>query len=175
MIVFSTMINTTFTLPDDPQELKRIIETQQRRYDLEIDLLREQIRLLYARIFGKKSEKGKVDSSSVQLPLFDMSEPEVEPEKETTEVPAHTREKAGRKKLPENLPRVEVVHDIPEEKKVCACGGEMSRIGEDVSEKLDIIPAVIRVIRHIRPKYACKHCEGIETEGPAVKIAVHPD
>ena len=168
------MINTTSTLPDDPQELKRIIETQQRRYEREIDLLREQIRLLYARIFGKKSEKGKVDPSSVQLPLFDMPEPEVEPEKETTEVPAHTREKAGRKKLPENLPRVEVVHDIPEEEKVCACGGEMSRIGEDVSEKLDIIPAVIRVIRHIRPKYACKHCEGIESEGSVVKIAPVP-
>lgn len=168
------MINTTSTLPDDPQELKRIIETQQRRYEREIDLLREQVRLLYARIFGKKSEKGKVDPSSVQLPLFDMPEPEVEPEKETTEVPAHTREKAGRKKLPENLPRVEVVHDIPEEEKVCDCGGEMSRIGEDVSEKLDIIPAVIRVIRHIRPKYACKHCEGIETAGPAVKIAPVP-
>ena len=110
------MINTTFTLPDDPQELKRIVETQQHRYEREIDLLREQIRLLYARIFGKKSEKGKVDPSSVQLPLFDMPEPEVEPEKETTEVPAHTREKASRKRLPENLPRVEVVHDIPEER-----------------------------------------------------------
>ena len=168
---------TTTTLPDDPQELKRIIaelQNAQHRYEQENDLLREQVRLLYARIFGKKSEKGKIDPESVQLPLFDMPEPESDPEKETAEVPAHTREKAGRKKLPETLPRVEVVHDIPEEEKVCACGGEMSRIGEDVSEKLDIVPAVIRVIRHIRPKYACKHCEGIETEGPVVKIAPPP-
>jgi transposase len=164
------MLKDTTTLPDELSELKRIVH----RYEQENDLLREQIRLLYARIYGKKSEKGNRDPESVQLPLFDMPEPEVEPEKETTEVPAHTREKAGRKKLPENLPRVEVVHDIPEEAKVCACGGEMSRIGEDVSEKLDIIPAVIRVIRHIRPKYACKHCEGIETEGPVVKIAAAP-
>jgi len=171
------MINTPSTLPDDPQELKRIIAELQRvqdRYEHENDLLREQIRLLYARIFGKKSEKGKADPESAQLPLFDMPEPEVEQEKETVEVPAHTREKAGRKKLPGNLPRVDVVHDIPEEEKTCACGGEMSRIGEDVSEKLDIIPAVIRVVRHIRPKYACKHCEGIETEGPVVKIAPAP-
>ena len=171
------MISATPTLPDAPQELKRIIaelQSTQHRYEQEIDLLREQIRLLYARIFGKKSEKGKIDPSSVQLPLFDMPEPEVEPEKEAVEVPAHTREKAGRKKLPESLPRVEVVHDIPEEEKACVCGGEMSQIGEDVSEKLDIIPAVIRVIRHIRPKYACKHCEGIETEGPVVKISPAP-
>jgi len=170
MVVSFVMTNTPSTLPDDPLELKRIVH----RYEQENDLLREQIRLLYARLFGKKSEKGKIDSSSAQLPLFDMPEPEVEPEKETTEIPAHTREKKGRKKLPENLPRVEVVHDIPEEEKVCACGGEMSRIGEDVSEKLDIIPAVIRVIRHIRPKYACKHCEGLETEGSVVKIAPPP-
>ncbi len=50
----------------------------------------------------------------------------------------------------------------------------MSMTGEDISEKLDIILAVIRVIRHIRPEYACKHCEGIETEGPVVKIAPLP-
>ena len=171
------MLKDTAILPDDPSELKGIIaqlQGSQHRYERENDLLREQIRLLYARIYGKKSEKGKMDPDSVQLSLFDMPEPEIEPEKKEVEVPAHTREKSGRKKLPASLPRVEVVHDVPEEEKVCACGGEMSRIGEDVSEKLDIIPAVIRVIRHIRPKYACKHCEGIETEGSVVKIAPAP-
>ena len=164
------MINATSTLPDDLQELKQIV----RRYEHENNLLREQVRLLYARIFGKKSEKGAADSTSVQLPLFDMPEPEVEPEKEKIEVEPHTRQKAGRKKLPENLPRVDVIHDIPEEEKVCACGATMSRIGEDVAEKLDIIPAVIQVIRNVRPKYACKHCEGIETKGAVVKIAPVP-
>ena len=164
------MTITTSTLPDDPLELKRIVH----HYEQEVDLLREQIRLLYARLFGKKSEKGKADASSVQLPLFDMPEPEAKPEKETIPIPAHTREKSGRKKLPESLPRIEVVHDIAEEEKVCACGEEMEKIGQDISEKLDIIPAVIRVIRHIRPKYACKHCEGIETEGPVIKIAPTP-
>ncbi len=107
MVVFFTMLSATSTLPDDPQELKRIIaelQSTQHRYEQENDLLREQIRLLYARIFGKKGEKGKVDPSFVQLPLFDMPEPEVEPEKEAVEVPTNTREKAGRKKPPENLP-----------------------------------------------------------------------
>lgn len=172
------MIHDTSTLPDSPQELKQIIvrlQGDQHRYEQEIDLLREQVRLLYARIFGKKSEKGAIDdSAAVQLPLFDMPEPEAEPEKKEVEVHGHTREKAGRKKLPDNLPRVEVVHDIPEEEKICACGCMMSRIGEDVSEKLDIIPAVIQVIKHIRPKYSCKSCEGLETEGSVVKIAPVP-
>ena len=101
------MTQDTSTLPDDLQELKRLL----RRSEKENELLREQVRLLYAKLFGKKSEKAGPDPTGVQLPLFDMPEPEAEPEKEEVEVPAHTREKAGRKKLPEALPRVEVVHD----------------------------------------------------------------
>ncbi len=76
--------------------------------------------------------------------------------------------------MPESLPRVEVVHDIDEEEKVCGCGAALERIGEEVSEKLDIIPAIIRVIRHIRPKYGCRSCEGLEDDGPTIKIAPVP-
>ncbi len=104
-----------------------------------------------------------------------MPEPEnIEPEKETVAIEAHQRQKRGRKALPKDLPRVEVIHDIDESKKVCGCGTHLSRIGEEVSEKLDIIPAVIRVICHIRPKYACRHCEGLGTQGATVKIALPP-
>lgn len=156
-------------LPDDPLALQKIIVG----YEKENHLLREQIRLLYARIYGKKSEKG-TPSCGVQLPLFDMPEPEVEPQPEAREVAAHQRQKPGRKPLPAELPRVEVVHDIAESDKVCACGSPLSRIGEETSEKLDIIPAVIQVIKIVRPKYACKHCEGLETEGAVVKIAPAP-
>ena len=168
------MKTTTSTLPDDPAELKEIIVKLKERYEKEIDLLHEQIRLLYAKIFGKKSEKGGGENAGIQLLLFDMPEPEVDEEKKEIIVPPHTRQKPGRKKLPEILPRVEVVHDIPEAEKVCACGHELSRIGEDTSEKLDIIPSVIQVIKIIRPKYACKHCEGLETEGSVIKIAPVP-
>lgn len=171
-------MNTDFsTLPDDLDELKKIIlrlQRDQHRFAQENDLLREKVRLLYARLFGKKSEKGTDEPAGVQLPLFDMPEPENEPAPEAIAVPSHIRQKPGRKKLPEDLPRVEVVHDIPEEEKVCACGASLARIGEDVAEKLDIIPAIIQVIRHIRPKYACKQCEGLETEGAVVKIAPPP-
>ena len=165
------------TLPDDPQELKRIIarlSREQYRYSQENNLLRERIRLLYAKLFGKKSEKSG-SGLSPQLPLFDMPEPELlEPERETTQVEAHSRAKRGRKPLPEDLPRIEVIHDIEEAEKLCGCGARLTRIGEEVSEKLDIIPAVIQVIRHVRPKYACKTCEGLETADCAVKIAPPP-
>jgi transposase len=127
-----------------------------------------------ARLYGKKSEKMAADATSVQLPLFDMPEPDVEPEPEKVEVQPHTRGKAGRKKLPESLPRVDMIHDIPEEAKVCACSVAMSRIREDVAEKPDIIPATIQVVRNIWPKYACKQCEGLDTQGAVVKIAPVP-
>lgn len=151
------------SLPDNLEQLKQN------------DLLRERIRLLYAKLFGKKSEKYVADGQNPQLPLFDMPEPtEIEPEEEAVEIGAHQRHKRGRKPLPEDLPRVDVIHDIDENEKVCGCGTHLSKIGEDVSEKLDIIPAVIRVIRHIRPKYACRQCEGLETKGATVKIAPPP-
>ncbi len=176
------MISDTSKLPDDPAELKKIIielqEVNQQRQDIlkkRIDLLHEELRLAYAKFFGPKSEV--FQGLNPQLPLFDMPEPddiEEEQEEEKVEIPAHSRKKKGRKALPEDLPRVEVVHDISEEEKVCPCGSHLSRIGEEVSEKLDLIPAVIRVIKHIRPKYSCKSCEGIEDEGATVKIAPVP-
>jgi transposase len=83
------MLKTAKTLPDDPAELKRIILETERRYEKENELLREQIRLLQAQMFGKKSEKGAADSGAVPLPLFDMPEPEIEPEPEQVEVTPH--------------------------------------------------------------------------------------
>ena len=178
----STMISTPSTLPDDPAELKKIIvqltaekESLREQYESETELLREQLRKLFDQLFGRKSEK--LFGGSPQLLLFDMPEfdPEAEPEiEEKVAIEAHSRKKAGRKPLPENLPRVEVVHDIAEEEKVCGCGTALERIGEEVSEKLDLIPAIIRVIRHIRPKYGCRCCEGVEDDGPTIKIAPVP-
>ena len=69
---------------------------------------------------------------------------------------------------------MEVVQDLAESEKICGCGAELSRIGSEVSEKLDIVPAKMQVIKNIRYKYACKSCEGVESEGGAVKIAPLP-
>lgn len=164
------MISSISTLPDDPAKLKEMLA----RMSTENELLREELRRAYAQLFGPKSEVFKGESP--QLPLFDMPEPEdIEQEtEESTEVTAHSRKKRGRKPLPDALPRVEVVHDISEEEKVCGCGSTLGIIGEETSEKLDIIPAIIRVIKHIRPKYSCRSCEGVEDDGAAVKIAPVP-
>lgn len=170
----------TETLPDDPAALQEIISTMQvqmallhERYEQQVSLLLEQIRLLRHELFGKRSEKQAADATAVQLPLFDLPEPEhVEPAK--TVVESHSRKKPGRRPLPEDLPRIEILHDLEDGEKICACGCELSRIGEEVSEQLDIVPARIQVLRHIRPKYACRQCEGVEDDGPTVRIAPPP-
>ena len=89
-------------------------------------------------------------------------------------IAAHSRKKRGRKPLPDDLPRVEIIHDLSEEEKQCACGQLKSCIGQEVSEKLDYIPARLQVQRHVRLKYACKNCEGVEDDGPTVMIAPVP-
>lgn len=180
------MISDTSTLPDNPDELKRFIEELhdshaaeleklRGQYEAEVRVLQEQVRHLYDKLFGRKSEKSRYGEESPQLSLFDMPEPDPDATvEETVEVEKHTRRKKGRKPLPDNLPRVEIVHDIDEQEKTCHCGAELSRVGEEVSEKLDIIPAVIQVVRHIRPKYSCKQCENAAEQGPTVKVAPVP-
>jgi transposase len=160
----------SISLPDDAQSLKQIISSQQQQ----IDYLQEMVRLLKNELFGRKSEAIPAANAN-QLPLFESNAP-VEPVSNDDDivVPAHTRKKRGRKPLPADLPRVDVLHDLSDEEKRCACGAELSRIGEDTCEKLDYIPAKVQVIRHIRPKYACKHCEGVEDDGPTVRIAPPP-
>ena len=169
------------TLPDDPDALKEMIFSlaeshaeQERSFQQRIELLEERIRLLTNEIFGRKSEKQPPEPDQTQLNLFGQAEPEPAPVEEEITVPAHTRKKRGRKTLPKDFPVKEVVHDIDEDEKLCGCGTQMTRCGEETAEKLDIIPAKMEVIRHIRYKYACKQCEGVEDDGPTVKIAPVP-
>lgn len=138
------------------EELLQIVEQQSR----EIHHLNEMVRLYQLRQFGKKSEKTSPD----QLSLFDEADlPKkveiIEEAEEDIKVAAHTRKASGRKPLPENLPREQRIYDLLEEEKTCACGHELRHIKDETSEQLEIIPAKIYVIQHVRKKYACKHCE----------------
>ena len=64
-----------------------------------------------------------------------------------------------RQKLPKHFPREIILHDIAAEDKFCDCGCEKTKMGEEISEQLDVIPPSFKVIRHVRPKYACKQCQ----------------
>ena len=137
----------------------------------------EELQLLRRKLFGRSAEKLSGEEQK-QLLLFNEAEDIIFAQRqkpaaqERVEVKAHTRVKRGRKPLPPELPRLEMVHDISEEEKKCACGGELSRISAESLEKLEVIPPQIRVRRHLRPKYACRTCEGSGDEDhPAVRIA----
>jgi len=157
-------------LPDDISALKDLVVS----YDQDARILREKIRHLEGLLYARKSERHTVDPS-VQPSLFDEAEDVAEesPEPEVP-VPAHTRRKRGRRPIPEELPREDVVHDLPDGEKVCACGCALTKIGEEVSEKLDVIPPRMRVLRHVRYKYACRCCEGVEENRGAVLTAPMP-
>ena len=76
------------------------------------------------------------------------------------------RRRKNRGSLPAHLPRVEEVVDIAD--KTCpACAGALHRIGEDVAERLDIVPAQFRVLVVRRPKYACRACQEVVIQAPA--------
>ena len=164
-------------LPENPFQLKEIIVSLYTESQREIGRLEEMVRLLKNEIFGRRSEKRPV-ADSHQFSLFDVSQGDwldtTDEPHERQPVDGHTRRRPVRKPLPADLPRVDIVHDMDESDKVCGCGKPLCRIGEEVCEKLRYTPAKMMVERHIRPKYACKECEGIEDNGPTVKIAPPP-
>ena len=112
--------------------------------------------------YGKKSESMNVE----QVELFEESrlgdiaavEAELEAMQASVTVPAYERKSPkGRAPIPAHLPRTDIHHEV--ESTTCGCGHELKRVGEDVTEKLDIVPVTYRVERHIRGKWACAHCQ----------------
>ena len=164
------MISMPDNLPDDPVLLKQmLLETYEARardqevkeaYQTHIVDLKEQIKLLRDRIFGRKSEQS-VEPNTPQLALF--NEPESEPmpvvEDADEDVVAPAPRRGKRKPLSADLPRIAVIHELPEHELTCACGCRKHVISEETSEQLDIVPMQIRVIKHIRKVYGCRGCE----------------
>ena len=130
--------------------------------DALIEHLQEQVRLLLAQRFAPSSEK----MPDGQLGLFNEAEASAEEDEESesapdTEVAAYRRGRPKRAPLPAYLPRVDIVHRLAQSQRTCPHHAvELERFGEVVSEQLDIIPAKVRVLRHIRAKYRCPRCEG---------------
>ena len=130
------------------------------QHEATIERLHEQVRLLLAQRFGASSEK----LPEGQLGLFNEAEAEAgeEPEADAgTEVAAHRRARPVRPPLPDTLERVDIEHELAQSERTCPHHGvELERFAEVVSEQLDIVPAKVRVLRHIRGKYRCPSCEG---------------
>lgn len=127
-----------------------------------IAALEEFLRLQKVKKFASSSEKSPDQQemfNEAELAIVVESYLEQQEDQEPLGIVDKPRKKPGRKPLPVDLPRIRIVHDLDELEKHCVCGCQLSVIGEECSEQLDIIPAKIRVLVNVRKKYACKACE----------------
>src|SRR3712207_393147 len=137
----------------------------------ESEKLRLLIRQLQRGRFGRRSEK--LDPDQLQLGLEDLEQTAAAAEaaheafaaSRATPQPARTRRR-NLGSLPAHLPRVEVLVDA-EDKSCPCCGGALHVIGEDTSERLDLVPAQLRVRVIRRPRYGCRACEEAVVQAPA--------
>ena len=144
--------------------------------------LQTKIEGLLQALFQKKSERLQEDPHGMKA-LFDEieelaegAETDKSSEEETVPVGPFTRKKRGfRKPLPANLPRERVEYDLSEEEKICKIHGTpMDRIGEKVSEKIEIIPAKSKVIQEVRFSYKCSCCSDDEVKDAIVTAPAEP-
>ena len=167
----SAMKRKLTTLPDDIDELKKLVVSlsedvlslskENASLHKKYNKLIEELSLLRQKKFAASSEKSPgqgelFDEAESTLENVDASLEEVQ---EDVVIVKKSSVKSGRKPLPKDLPREEIIHDIPEDERQCECGDRLHEIGSDISEQLEVIPAQLKVIRHVCKKYACKSCE----------------
>ena len=148
-------------LPTDAAALTEMVLA----LDAENEKLRVAMQTLKEMIFGKRSERlAAIVAEQLALELDDLATGVTPPAPANDDLPATKPAGKPRKKarrnigaLPKHLPRCEQVLE-PDTAACPCCQGLLHRIGEDVSEVLDVIPAILRVLRTIRPKYACRGC-----------------
>jgi transposase len=169
-------------LPDDIEKLKamlvaqrqalRVAQAQAADDQAQIAHLRLQIAKLQRERFGQRSERSARLLNQLELQLEDLEASATEDElaaetavAKPTHVAAFTRQRPARKPFPEHLPRERVI--VPGPTACPCCGGtRLSKLGEDVTETLEVIPRQWKVIQHVREKFSCRDCEGIH-QAPA--------
>ena len=159
--------------PNDIDALKAMLiaaEARDQRKQERIDRLELLVAAFKQAMFGRKSEKIDPDQFELALEDIETAIAAIHAEDDAVD-PAKTRpakpRNANRGSLPKHLPRVEEVIEPAES--ACGCGGGLHQIGEDISERLDVIPAQFRVIVTRRPKYACRSCSNgvVQAQAPA--------
>ncbi len=179
----------TNTLPNDPEQLKIMLlelqaDMEKRLSDkdkiiteqaLKINQFIERYELAKRKQFGKSSEQlpGAGETFNEAEEIIDAKDKALLAESDNHQVAAKKR-KPVRKPLPKELPRKVVIIDLPAVEQVCkCCRGNLHKIGETRSEKLEFVPAYMKVIETVRPKYACHQCEKIGTSN-SIHIAPMP-
>lgn len=144
---------------------------------LQIEKLKVQLARLRRMKFGQSSERVTEMINQLELTLEDMETEQavdlaiIEAAMPVADLSAKPKRQPKRLPLPEHLPRKNVVHVAPDADGCSACGGDMGALGEDVTEVLEYVPARFHVVRHVRPKMACKKCDAIsQAPAPALPI-----
>jgi transposase len=153
-------------LPDDPDLLKAMLLAERAR----AERLEQIIKAMQRHRFGRRAESLPEDQLLLGLEEAEQAEAAADAKHEQAD-PAERKSRAVRRRrnrgaLPAHLPRTETIIDIEDPACSC-CHNLLHRIGEDVSERLDIVPAQLRVLVVRRPKYACRHCEDGVVQAPA--------
>ena len=149
-------------LPEDAAALQALVRQllgAVKNQGLKIAQLEARIAKLKRMQFGQSSEKVTREIEQLELELDALHEEEAHAAAKRPAAVQKLIETPYRKPLPEHLPRQEEVHEP-----ACTCpncGGVMRKLGEDVTEVLDYVPASFKVIRHVRPKLSCRVCETI--------------
>ena len=160
------MTVTADALPDDPGTLKAMLLAERAR----AERLEQIIKELQRHRFGRRAETLPEDQLLLGLEEAEQTEADGEAEKESAAPQMRTcraqKRRMNRGSLPAHLPRIEMVVDIQDRTCPC-CKGALHQIGEDRSERLDIVPAQLRVLVVRRPKYACRACEEAVVQAPA--------
>jgi transposase len=149
--------------------LARVEEARQ-RLELIVDELRREK-------FGAKSEKLSAEQFNLPLEDVELAQGVLDAAREKADATLAASRSAARRvnrnrgRLPAHLPRIERV--IEPASTLCPCGcGPMTRIGEDVAERLDVVPAQFRVLVTRRPRYACRRCSGAVVQAHAPEHVV---
>ncbi|WP_234189906.1 IS66 family transposase [Shinella sp. NM-101] len=164
-------------LPDDIAALKAMLiasQLREARKDERIERLEKLVAAFKQAAFGRKSEKADPEQFDLALEDLETAIAAIHAEDEADSAPGKPQPKpreANRGSLPAHLPRFEEV--IEPESLICTCGGGLHCIGEDVSERLDVIPAQFRVIVTRRPKYACRVCTDGVSQASASARLIH--
>lgn len=157
-------------LTDDPEELKKIIlnfKNENDRLQFDIFRLNETIKIYQFKLFGKQSEKLTKEEQPGLFNESELEEQEIKNKEpaEKIKVVYERLKKRGKRPLPPDLPRFEKIIDITdEEKRKLESEGKLVKIGKEISEKLEIIPQQVYVLKYIRYKYALKKKDKSESK-----------
>ena len=159
-------------LPDDKDALKTaLIEARAKLSGAEA--LIEHLQLVIAKmkreLFGPRSERSQRLLDQLELQLEELTaaaaEDAAKAEAASTQVRSFARQNSTRRNFPDHLPRRRIVHPAPTSCPCCG-GSKLSKMGEDVTETLDVVPRQWFVTEHVREKFSCRSCETI-TQPPA--------